>query len=319
MREPSDGYAACGTGSGRGREISMKKKKKKKKKKKGKFFTVILSFIFLTGLSLLLYPTVSNYWNAAHQSRAIYNYSHAVEELSEENYAELLTAARDYNASLLQKADRYELNEKEREEYRSLLNIEGNGVMGYIDIPRIDVTMPVYHTTDSDILQFAAGHIPGTSLPVGGTGTHCAISGHRGLPSAKLFTDLDKLQTGDLFYVNVLKERLAYEVDQVLIVEPDNMEPLEIDPGADQMTLITCTPYAINTHRLLVRGHRIEAEDPDGTVSFTSEAFQISPTLVASIISVPALGFLLILTVVSRKKRSASDRARRRYQKGKRL
>ena len=229
--------------------------------KKSRITTILLILIFLAGASLLLYPTVSDYWNSLHQSRAIAEYSKKVAEMKQEDYSQLLAAAQEYNRSLLEKEDRYKMSDEERAEYESLLDISGNGIMGYIEIPGIRVSLPLYHGTSEAVLQVAAGHIEGSSLPVGGKGTHCAISGHRGLPSAKLFTDLDKMKEGDTFSLKVLNETLTYQVDQILVVEPYDMDSLEIDPEQDYCTLVTCTPYGINTHRLLIRGHRIETQE----------------------------------------------------------
>ena len=229
--------------------------------KKSRITTILLILIFLAGASLLLYPTVSDYWNSLHQSRAIAEYSKKVAEMKQEDYSQLLAAAQEYNRSLLEKEDRYKMSDEERAEYESLLDISGNGIMGYIEIPGIRVSLPLYHGTSEAVLQVAAGHIEGSSLPVGGKGTHCAISGHRGLPSAKLFTDLDKMKEGDTFSLKVLNETLTYQVDQILVVEPYDMDALEIDPEQDYCTLVTCTPYGINTHRLLIRGHRIETQE----------------------------------------------------------
>ena len=205
--------------------------------KKGSFSTAILILIFLIGLSLLLYPTVSDYWNSLHQTRAIADYAEEVAKLDDARYEQLWNDAVRYNEALPLKADRYQMSDEERKEYESLLNVSGNGIIGYIEIPRIACSLPIYHGTNEAVLQIAVGHIEGTSLPVGGAGCHCVLSGHRGLPSAKLFTDLDKLQAGDDFILRVLDETLTYEVDRILIVEPHEMEPLEIDPDQDY-----CTP-----------------------------------------------------------------------------
>ena len=282
-------------------------------RKKGK--TVLWIALFLIGLSLLLYPSISNWWNSMRQTRVISDYSRAVDELPEETYEELLLAARAYNDALPLKADRYEMTESEEAAYKKLLCVEGNGVMGYVEIPKINVSLPIYHTTREDILQFAAGHLPGTSLPIGGLGTHCVLSGHRGLPSAKLFTDLDKMQEGDIFYITVLKQRLTYEVDQILIVDPENMEALEIDPHAELLTLVTCTPYGVNTHRLLVRGHRIENHADAGAVYFTSEAIQIEPAVAAPFIAVPLLLLVLLVMAADSKSRAVSSRIKREARK----
>lgn len=268
--------------------------------------TLLLVLTFLIGLSLLLYPSISNWWNSVHQTRVIMDYAHAVEELSNDQYDDLLTEAQAYNRQLLSKEDRYDESDAERKAYMQLLNVTGNGAMGYVEIPKIHITLPIYHTTETDVLQFAAGHLPGSSLPIGGIGTHSVLSGHRGLPSAKLFTDIDKLQVGDVFHIRVLKHTLTYEVDQILIVDPENLEALEIDPDADRLTLLTCTPYGVNTHRLLVRGHRVENEEDPTAAYFTSEAIQLEPVVVAPFVSIPLLLLLLIILIVGGKKRSDS-------------
>lgn len=224
--------------------------------KKKHISTIIISLIFLAGLGFLLYPTVSNLWNRAHQSRAIATYTKQVEKLDDSQNKEMLKAARKYNKSLLKKSDHWKLSKKDKKKYESLLDVSGTGIMGYIEVPKIDCSLPIYHGTDEGALQIAIGHLEGSSLPVGGKSTHCVLSGHRGLPSARLFTDLDQMEEGDVFVLNVLGRKLAYEVDQIKVVLPDEMSDLEIVQGKDLCTLVTCTPYGINTHRLLVRGHR---------------------------------------------------------------
>ena len=224
--------------------------------KKKHISTIIIALIFLAGLVFLLYPTVSNLWNRAHQSRAIATYTKQVEKLDDSQNKEMLKAARKYNKSLLKKSDHWKLSKKGKKKYESLLDVSGTGIMGYIEIPKIDCSLPIYHGTDEGALQIAIGHLEGSSLPVGGKSTHCVLSGHRGLPSARLFTDLDQMEEGDVFVLNVLGRKLAYEVDQIKVVLPDEMSDLEIVQGKDLCTLVTCTPYGINTHRLLVRGHR---------------------------------------------------------------
>ena len=228
------------------------------KKKKDNYITLLLFLILLAGLSLLLYPSVSDYWNSLHQTRAIATYAEEVANLNQDQYDEIWAAAESYNASLTDRVNAYQLSDAQKEEYQQLLNVSGLGVMGYIEIPEIDVSLPIYHGTEDPVLQVAVGHLEWTSLPVGGESTHCVLSGHRGLPSAKLFTNLDKLREGDTFLLRVLDEILTYEVDQILIVEPQDTAALEIVEGQDYCTLVTCTPYGINTHRLLVRGHRID-------------------------------------------------------------
>ena len=224
--------------------------------KKKHISTIIIALIFLAGLGFLLYPTVSNLWNRAHQSRAIATYTKQVEKLDDSQNKEMLKAARKYNKSLLKKSDHWKLSKKDKKKYESLLDVSGTGIMGYIEIPKIDCSLPIYHGTDEGALQIAIGHLEGSSLPVGGKSTHCVLSGHRGLPSARLFTDLDQMEEGDVFVLNVLGRKLAYEVDQIKVVLPDEMSDLEIVQEKDLCTLVTCTPYGINTHRLLVRGHR---------------------------------------------------------------
>lgn len=224
--------------------------------KKKHISTIIIALIFLAGLGFLLYPTVSNLWNRAHQSRAIATYTKQVERLDDSQNKEMLKAARKYNKSLLKKSDHWKLSKKGKKKYESLLDVSGTGIMGYIEVPKIDCSLPIYHGTDEGALQIAIGHLEGSSLPVGGKSTHCVLSGHRGLPSARLFTDLDQMEEGDVFVLNVLGRKLAYEVDQIKVVLPDEMSDLEIVQGKDLCTLVTCTPYGINTHRLLVRGHR---------------------------------------------------------------
>lgn len=218
--------------------------------------TIFIILIFLVGLGFISYPTVSNLWNQAHQSRAIATYSKQVEKLDDSENKKMLKATRKYNKSLLKKSDHWKLSKKDKKKYESLLDVSGTGIMGYIEVPKIDCSLPIYHGTDEGALQIAIGHLEGSSLPVGGKSTHCVLSGHRGLPSARLFTDLDQMEEGDVFVLNVLGRKLAYEVDQIKVVLPDEMSDLEIVQGKDLCTLVTCTPYGINTHRLLVRGHR---------------------------------------------------------------
>ena len=274
---------------------------------KKRFITPLIIIALAAGLSLILYPTVSNWWNVYHQSRAIIDYSNEVESLSDEDYSSMIDSAAEYNKALLSKSRRFVLTGQELVEYKSLINISGGGSMGYIDIPRINVSIPIYHTASDDVLQFAAGHIPGTSLPVGGEGTHCAVSGHRGLPSARLFTDLDKLQLGDVFTVYVLKEELTYQIDRINTVLPSEVEALAIDPSEDRFTLITCTPYGVNTHRLLVSGTRIEPEHGLYAVRFTSEAIRIEPVMVAPFVAAPLLLVLLIMLVTGGGKESKRE------------
>jgi len=265
--------------------------------------TIILILAFLAGLSLLLYPTVSDYWNSLHQSRAIAEYAVEVADLDHDTYDQLWHDAEAYNAALPERNGRFELTDAERAEYEKLLNVSGNGIIGYIEIPAIHCSLPIYHGTEESVLQIAVGHIEGSSLPVGGENTHCVLSGHRGLPSAKLFTDLDKLAEGDTFMIRVLDEVLTYEVDRILIVEPYDLSSLGIEEGEDYCTLVTCTPYGINTQRLLVRGHRIENQEDGNGVRVTADASQIDPVLVAPAVAAPVLLVLFLLLLVKTRKK----------------
>ena len=279
------------------------------KKKSGNITTILLVVILLAGLSLLLYPSFSDYWNSFHQSRAIASYAEQVAQLDENQYDEIWSAAADYNASLAERSNAYILSDEQKAAYEQLLNVSGTGIMGYIEIPSIDCSLPIYHGTDEGVLQIAVGHLEWTSLPVGGAGSHCVLSGHRGLPSARLFTDLDKLAVGDVFMLRVLDEVLTYEVDQILIVEPQDTDALQIEPGQDYCTLVTCTPYGINTHRLLVRGHRIENLEQAKTVHVTADAVQIEPMIVAPIVAIPMLLVLFaVLMSPRRSKRKKEDK-----------
>lgn len=254
--------------------------------------TIIFVIVLFVGLSLLLYPTISDYWNSYHQSKAIASYVDSVENMDEEKLEEMRIAAQEYNRKLLSNNNRFEMTDEEYSEYEKILDVNGTGIMGYVEVPRIDVKIPIYHGTDKEVLQIGVGHIEGTSLPIGGDSTHSAISGHRGLTSSKLFTDIDQLSEGDVFMLYVLGETLTYEVDQIRIVLPDELNDLKIESGEDYCTLITCTPYGVNTHRLLVRGHRIENEKVGGVV--VEDARQYS-------VLIEALGvgsFILIVYVI---------------------
>lgn len=265
--------------------------------------TIVLVIIFLSGVSLLLYPTVSDYVNSLHQSKAISTYAESVENMDREQYEKILEAAQEYNTAFAKRGSGYELPEEETEKYNQMLNVDGNGVMGYVEIPAIKVSLPIYHGTDDVVLQQAIGHLEWTSLPVGGESSHCVLSGHRGLPSARLFTDLDKLTEGDVFMLRVLDEVLTYEVDQILIVEPKDTEALQITEGKDYCTLVTCTPYGINTHRLLVRGHRIANEEEAQSAFITADATQIEPILVAPMLAIPVLLLLVVILLIPGKKK----------------
>ena len=265
--------------------------------------TIILLIVLIVGLSLLLYPTFSDWWNSMHQSRAVASYVEQVANIDEDQYQELWSAAWDYNRSLTERSSNFVLTDEQKVLYEQLLDVGGSGIMGYIEIPAIGVTLPIYHGTDEAVLQVAVGHLEWTSLPVGGESSHSVISGHRGLPSAKLFTDLDKLVEGDIFMFRVLDEVLTYEVDQILIVEPHETDALQIEEGKDLCTLITCTPYGVNSHRLLVRGHRVENQEEAVTVRVTADAVQIEPIIVAPIVAAPMLLVLLIILLIPKPRR----------------
>jgi sortase A len=265
---------------------------------KKKLPNIILLFVFLLGLSLLLYPTVSDYWNSLHQSNMIAEYSENVAQLDEEGYEDVWNQAQEYNKVFSEREFDLQLTDEEREVYEEELNISGNGIMGYIEIPSLDVSLPIYHGTDEGTLQIAVGHIEGSSLPVGGESTHCVLSGHRGLPTSRLFTDLDQLVIGDYFMLQVLDETLTYEVDQILIVDPDELDALAIEEGQDYCTLVTCTPYGVNTQRLLVRGHRVANLITDSQVRVTADATLTSPVLVAPFLAIPVLLLLLLLLLI---------------------
>ena len=219
--------------------------------------TITTVLVFLTGLSLLLYPTVSNYWNSKHQTQAVAEYSDRIEKMDEQEKKQAFEQAEKYNETLISDPGRFTPTEEQDEWYKSLLDIDGTGMMGYITIPEIDCKLALYHTVDASVLQVGVGHMEGSSLPVGGSGTHCVFSGHRGLPSAKIFTDLDQMKNGDIFLIHVLGKTLAYKVDQIKTVLPEESSELDIIEGEDHVTLVTCTPYGVNTERLLVRGHRV--------------------------------------------------------------
>ena len=257
---------------------------------------LILIGIVLLGLGLIAYPGFADWWNSFHQSRAVASYAESVANLDASKYSEMLASAEAYNADLAKTGVRWIMTDEQMAEYNRQLAVTDSGIMGYIDIPKIRVTLPIYHGTDETILQIAIGHIAGTSLPVGGASTHCVVSGHRGLPSARLFTDIDKLVEGDTFTMTVLNRTVTYEVDQIRIVEPTDLSNLQIEEGKDYCTLVTCTPYGINTHRLLVRGHRVA--NANGEANVIADALQIEPVYVAPVVAAPMLIILLILLFV---------------------
>lgn len=266
--------------------------------------TVILLVVLLVGLSLLLYPTVADWWNQFHSSRAIAGYSEMVESMDDEDFEKLMDEARSYNQALKSATNRFTPDEAQHEVYMHTLDVTGTGIMGYINIPSLNVSLPIYHGTDEGVLQVAVGHIEGTSLPIGGKGTHCVLSGHRGLPSARLFTDLDQLVEGDVFMLKVLNNTYTYQVDQIVIVLPEEVDDLAMEPGEDLCTLVTCTPYGVNSHRLLVRGRRIDNLPEEQELIVEADAVQIEPLLVAPVLAAPILLALYVGAMIKgRKKR----------------
>lgn len=263
------------------------------RKRKVSVSTVILVIVFLAGLSVMLYPIISDYWNSKTQSRVIADYDKLLSNMDNETYKSIMENAEDYNNKLKGLYNPLE-NYNELDGYNDTLEVTGTGIMGYITIPGIDVELPIYHGTSDKVLNNAAGHLQGSSLPIGGESTHAVISAHRGLPSAKLFSDLDELEKSDRFTITVLNEVLTYEVDKIQIIEPDELDKLEIVDGEDYVTLITCTPYGINTHRLLVRGSRVETENKL-SVRVSADAVKIEPILVAPFVAIPVLIIFLIV------------------------
>ena len=254
---------------------------------------VILIVTFIIGLFVLLYPSVSQYINSFNQSVAITDYDKLFLNNKDVDYTEDFNKAYNYNAELAKL--RYPLAQYEKlSGYDELINVNDSGMMGYISINKIKVEIPIYHTTDKDVLNVAVGHLEGSSLPVGGKGSHSVLSAHRGLPSAKLFTDLNKIEIGDLFEITVLDKKLTYQVDQIRVVEPNDVTELRINENEDYVTLMTCTPYGINSHRLLVRGTRIE-NISDKKIYVTTEAFKINNLIVAPIVASPILIVLLLI------------------------
>lgn len=282
-------------------ELDMKKNGERAERT----MTILLILIFAVGLSLLLYPTVSDWWNSFHATQAIASYDAAVAEANDDAYQEIWDSAVAYNIKVAQSGVNFNITPGSRAEYDSLLDISGNGMMGYIEIPKINCKLPVYHGTSESVLQVAVGHIEGSSLPVGGESTHCILSGHRGLPSARLFTDLDQMEEGDYFVLHILNETLTYEVDQIRIVLPDELDDLQIVEGQDLCTLVTCTPYGINTHRLLVRGHRI---DNLTEVFVSMDATQVDPLIVASVVGAIILVVLFVWMLLSTRKKMRKTR-----------
>lgn len=271
----------------------------KKKKTKKRSSDLLLIVVFFVGLSVLLYPSVSNYYNSFHESRAIASYQERMTGLSERDYTTALAAAKSYNRGLAAGQTDFVQGAPRSAEYASLLRFSDDGMMGYITIKKLDVELPIYHGTSDGVLAAGAGHLEGSSLPVGGESTHTVLTGHRGLPSAKLFTDLDRLETGDTFALHVMDQTLYYRVDQIRIVLPGETQDLQIASGKDYCTLVTCTPYGVNTHRLLVRGVRTSGPNE---LRVSADAVEIDPAVVAPFVAAPVLLVLLILLLTASKK-----------------
>ena len=274
----------------------------KKKKKKGSASTIALVAIFFVGLCILLYPTVSDFWNEKRQSQAIMNYDDLIVNLKPEDYTEYFRKADEYNRKLKRISAPFIGHSASADDYYSTLDVNGDGMMGYITIEKIKVQLPIYHGTSDKVLNSAVGHVEGSTLPVGGESTHCVLSAHRGLPSAKLFTNLDKLEEGDIFTIRILNQTFTYQVDQILIVLPNKIDDMYVVNGEDYCTLLTCTPYGINTHRMLVRGTRIENIEEEKKINIITDAYQIDPLIVTPAVAAPMLGALLIFLMVKSSK-----------------
>ena len=282
--------------------------------------TLILFGVFLIGLLIFLYPSIADYWNSFHQTRAIMSYSETVSKMSSEDYEKEISEALNYNAELAKQGINWNMSDSDIEVYNDVLNFTGNGNMGYIKIDKIKVMLPIYHGMSESVLQTSIGHIEGTSFPVGAysydyekgrvtdpsDGSHCVLSGHRGLPSAKLFSDLDKLVEGDTFNLNILGETYTYQVDQIRVVLPTDLSEIQIVEGKDYCTLVTCTPYGINTHRLLVRGHRVD--NPQGDVAVVADAMIIDSVYVAPFIAAPIILILILIVLFGNRKPKKGDR-----------
>ena len=281
----------------------IKTEAKEKAKARTRSLSNLLTGIALAvGTFLLVYPKASDYWNSFTQSRSIMGYAEQVAQMSAAEYAKFISEAEEYNAKLAENGNEWHMTQGQKKLYESRLTFDSTGVMGYIDIPKIGTKLPIYHGTSESVLQTSIGHLAETSLPVGGKGSHCVLSGHRGLPSSKLFSDLDKMVQGDTFTLSVLNETYTYQVDQSRVVEPTDLRELTIRPDMDLCTLVTCTPYGINSHRLLVRGHRVKNANGDARV--VADAFQVRPVYVAPFIMMFILAGLLIKFVALPSKRT---------------
>lgn len=282
----------------------VKRRKKKEGRGKRSLVTPVLFAVLILGIAIVVYPTFANWWNSKVQTRAVASYDEAVATLTETDYSAYFEAAYEYNDAIAKLGSATAISNPDLiDGYSELLNVSGTGVMGYITIEKINVQLPIYHGTSSSVLQVGAGHLEGSSLPVGGESTHCVISAHRGLPSATLFTHLDQMELGDTFTITVLNEVLTYEVDQISIVYPNELQNIYIEDGQDYCTLMTCTPYGINTQRLLVRGHRIETEAAKNTIRVTAEAYKIDTLIVSICVAIPLVILLFIVVSLPKKKK----------------
>lgn len=291
----------------------MTEKKTVNKKNKDRIINIVLISVMVIGVLIVAYPTISDWWNSFHQTRAIASYTEKVAAMDTVDTERMLKEAEEYNAGLVDKEGRFAPSDEELEEYKGILDVTGTGIMGYVEIPKLHISLPVYHGSEDTVLQIAVGHLEGTSFPVGGTGTHAVLTGHRGLPSARLFTDIDQLTDGDHFMVHVLNRTVTYEVDQIHIVLPEEMEDLAIDPEKDYCTLITCTPYGINSHRLLVRGRRVDNDVE--IMDVAADAQQVQPGLTALGIAIPILTLALIYILIMTSRRAARKKSRQKQGK----
>ena len=289
-------------GSAQAAGEAVTKEKGKAKAKKRSLSNILMGIALAVGTMLLVYPKASDYWNSFTQSRSIMGYAEQVAQMSAAEYAKFISEAEEYNAKLAENGNEWHMTQGQKKVYESRLTFDSTGVMGYIDIPKISTKLPIYHGTSDAVLQTSIGHLAESSLPVGGKGSHCVLSGHRGLPSAKLFSDLDKMVQGDTFTLSVLNETYTYQVDQIRVVEPTDLRELTIRPGMDLCTLVTCTPYGVNSHRLLVRGHRVKNANGDAKV--VADALQIQPVHVAPFIMIFIIAGLMVKFVLIPGKRS---------------
>lgn len=276
---------------------------------KRKLTSFILFAILVIGMSLLLYPTVSDYINSKNQSRAVRDYSAQVASMANDTATKMIEEAQEYNRRVFEVKDALKRPDKVKG-YNKTLDVTGTGIMGYITIDKIGVELPIYHGVDEAVLQIAVGHLPGTSFPVNGDSTHTVLSGHRGLPSATLFTHLDEMEIGDTFQIDVLKEQYTYRIDQIKIVLPYETGDLVVEEGKEYCTLMTCTPYGVNSHRLLVRGERIDVAREGDSNYITNEAYLIDPVIVMPALAIPM--FLVWLIVLGFRYRARKKEQARR-------